>query len=114
MQAFLQHLFSAAAIVATATGCASAGELSAVEARVIELEKFEEHVRQLSERDTTRFQNLSNQIKDAANLRIPKAHATTPGVQTDQPLTIIVWEGGGSPVRMTSMPPAPQQRWGRR
>jgi len=87
MQAFLQHLFSVAAIVVTATGCASTGELNAVEARVIELEKFEEHVRQLSERDTTRFQNLSNQIKDAADA-LSKAgaglQAQLSGVQDDE------------------------------
>ena len=70
-----------------ASSCASTSELETLQARVAALEKFEVHARELSERDTRRFQNLSNQIKAGVD-KLQKASAgivaQVDGMQDDE------------------------------
>ena len=56
-------------------GCATTSQHDELERRIIALEKFEKDMRQLSEIDTARFQNLANKIKHSAN-QLRKANAS--------------------------------------
>jgi len=61
--------------VLSAIGCVTTSQHEKLELRIVALEKFEGDVRELTEIDTARFQNISTQIKAAAN-DLRKANAS--------------------------------------